>query len=300
MTLVKLAWWSGGLWLGCGGLLVGLCILGGLIENAQRGWRGAILAVARELPLILGILPLLGPITLVIAVVVARRDHRVRALQQVCSGPVLAKRAGPLTEAEWQTSADPVAMLTGLPTELGERPARLFAIACCRRIWHRLSDERSRQAIEVAERYAEGRATADDLRDAEAGASAAATLLRLSDPEAGAGAEACHDASSPQVNAGAAAERAAHAHYRALAAERRRQAQLLRDVAGNPFRPLQPRSFPPHVCALARACAEGARDLYPLLADALEDLGEVEAAAHCREPHHVKGCHVVDWALGSR
>ena len=48
---------------------------------------------------------------------------------------------------------------------------------------------------------------------------------------------------------------------------------------------------------LAQACYDD-QSHYPLMADALADLGEEAAAAHCRQPRHVKGCHVVDWILG--
>ena len=36
---------------------------------------------------------------------------------------------------------------------------------------------------------------------------------------------------------------------------------------------------------------------YLILADALEEQGEGQAAAHCREPLHAKGCHILDWIL---
>ena len=51
---------------------------------------------------------------------------------------------------------------------------RRLACACARDVWHLLADERSRRAVEVAERYADGLATADDLSAAYAAASDAA------------------------------------------------------------------------------------------------------------------------------
>src|SRR4051794_33865241 len=64
-----------------------------------------------------------------------------------------------MTEAEWLASEDPQPMLAFVRERIGERKARLFACACCRRVWDRLSHERSRRAVEVAERFADGLAT---------------------------------------------------------------------------------------------------------------------------------------------
>jgi hypothetical protein len=111
------------------------------------------------------------------------------------------------------------------------------------------------------------------------------------------------------------AERAASAAYqagrRALAAlgragraqNRRRLCDLLREVFGNPFRPLRPRHFPAHLLELAQECYDAfpaVSDGFPVLADALADLGEEQATEHCRQGGHVKGCHVLDWVLGRR
>jgi hypothetical protein len=77
---------------------------------------------------------------------------------------------------------------------LPDSTLRKFACRCVREVWNLLADERSRKAVEVAEKYADGLATDDDLiaagiaaRDAEwavAGAAARAAARAAADAAA--------------------------------------------------------------------------------------------------------------------
>jgi hypothetical protein len=93
----------------------------------------------------------------------------------------------------------------------------------------------------------------------------------------------------------------------ALADTRLIQSALLRDVIGNPFRPVavDPAWLAWHdgfIRALARRIDKRrAFDLLPILADALEDAGcdNADMVAHCRlGTEHVRGCWLVDSLLG--
>src|SRR5947207_1039914 len=69
---------------------------------------------------------------------------------------------------------DPVPMLHDLSGSASARKLRLFACACCRRLWPLLGHEASRQAVETAERFADGEADEDELAWARRRAVAAA------------------------------------------------------------------------------------------------------------------------------
>jgi hypothetical protein len=68
-----------------------------------------------------------------------------------------------MDEAEWLTCADPDRMVAFVRPMASDRKLRLFAASCCRRIWHLMRARRSRKAIEVVERHADGGATETEL-----------------------------------------------------------------------------------------------------------------------------------------
>jgi hypothetical protein len=82
------------------------------------------------------------------------------------------------------------------------------------------------------------------------------------------------------------------------------QADILRDIIGNPFRSisLDPRWLTSTVVEIAQAIyRERAFDKMPILADALMDAGcdSEDILNHCRSDRpHVRGCWVVDLLLG--
>ena len=90
----------------------------------------------------------------------------------------------------------------------------------------------------------------------------------------------------------------------AQSAERAAQSVVVRDIFGNPFRPIAvaPEWLTSTVLALATGIyADRAFDRMPILADALEEAGceNANMLLHCRQPgEHVRGCWVVDLVLG--
>jgi hypothetical protein len=65
-----------------------------------------------------------------------------------------------MTEAEWDACADPTAMLESLRGKASGRKLRLFAVACCRRIWDLLPHQANRDLVAAVEDRPDG--TRDD------------------------------------------------------------------------------------------------------------------------------------------
>src|SRR5436309_3266816 len=68
-----------------------------------------------------------------------------------------------MTEADWLASTDPTPMLEFLRGKASDRKLRLFACGCCRRVYHLFDDQRSSNAVDVAEQFADGCATNEEL-----------------------------------------------------------------------------------------------------------------------------------------
>jgi hypothetical protein len=236
--------------------------------------------------------------------VAAWRGNTIRYGERLRSAAE-AEGAG-VDEEAWLTGTDPGLMLAYLRIRrAGERKLRLFALACCRRVADTIKAERVRQALDVAEQVADGRAEPAALAQAgatlAAGDHGAARAVFLFDPYVGARQSAEQAARFRLVAAGLGP---AWSVYAAGADERAVQAGLLRDLFGNPFRPvaIDPRWLTPDVRQLAAVIhEEQAFDRMPVLGDALEEAGCVEPAVleHCREGgEHVRGCWVVDGLTG--
>jgi hypothetical protein len=216
-------------------------------------------------------------------------------------------------EAKWLCEvADAVPLLQFVRGTASERKLRLFAVACCRRVWHLLPVGAVREAVEVAERFAEGMATAEELRAARLAARREVVPVGgkvtwdsgLTAAKRTAW-EACILAADSAWEA-AGRPRALGVRDRAWDAESHAQCDLVRDL----FNPFHPATLDPGwltwqdgtVAKMTRSIYDDrAFDRLPILGDALEDAGcdNADILDHCRSGgEHVRGCWVVDLLLG--
>jgi hypothetical protein len=230
-----------------------------------------------------------------------------------------------MTEAEWLECTDLFPMLLFLQGKASDRKLRLFGCACCHRISALDCDPQIQKALEVAERFADGKATIEERERANHSARIAVEDERIPSQHRRprfqrntinfyarqavcwllSGYLASWQASTEATKAMRAANNGdSSATEDVVSRERLVQANLLRDIFGNPFRPITiaTRWLTPSVVALAQAIYnERAFDRMPTLADALmgAGCGNEEVLAHCRsEATHVRGCWVVDLLLG--
>jgi hypothetical protein len=192
-----------------------------------------------------------------------------------------------------------------IATNTSQRKIRLFACFCCREIWHLLTDQRSRFAVEFAERFADGRGSRAERLSALGAAKDATTASQHQGEAVYYAACAAEDLVfgdgiglyDGSFHAKVARE---HAHHDALS-----HPDLLREIIGNPFRSVGFDSAwrTPDVAALATGIYES-RDFspMPILADALQDAGctSEDILNHLRDSHatHVRGCWALDLVLG--
>ncbi|VTR94621.1 Uncharacterized protein (Fragment) OS=uncultured bacterium PE=4 SV=1 [Gemmata massiliana] len=232
-----------------------------------------------------------------------------------------------MTETEWLAACDPMPMLSYLGDKGSCRKHRLFGCACCRRIWSYLSDPRSQEAVRGAELYADGQITQQALSSVQVGADRAmrpwsernfvgtGPLERAGIFRAWVSSSAAKAVARPTNFLNNLARSIREATHYALLAEfgdrytlgpgRTQHGDLLRDVFGNPFRPIvfSPDWRTSTTTTLAAQMYES-RDFsaLPILADALQDAGcdSEEVLDHCRATSevHVRGCWIVDLVLG--
>jgi hypothetical protein len=226
-----------------------------------------------------------------------------------------------MTEAEWlgceeakrmlgllerilnfRQRADRDARSRGLapPQKASDRKLRLFGCAWCRWLRAEAHDDVCRHAVEVAERFADGQATADELAAAHQPLRDRANLHRERFHEWSRAEKYAYEATFP--SAGEAGR--GPVRYTRKPGEPARQVALLRELFGNPFRPavVDLSWLTPTVTALARVIYdERSFEDMPILADALEEAGCTDTALleHLRGTGpHARGCWVLDSFLG--
>jgi hypothetical protein len=241
-----------------------------------------------------------------------------------------------MTEEEWLAYPAPGRMLEFLHAERGEtereggrRKLRLFVCACVRRIWSLLRQPESVNAVEVAERYADGLVSESEMADARArGAEARAReVSEITRSGYWGSAKAAEHVTAENFRSGRGAV-VFDAPYSAASAwvtehkdgglfsvrvnqHGAGQVDLLRCVFGNPFHPvaLDARWRTPDARMLAQSAyderllpsGELDRQRLAILADAVEEAGcaDADILSHLRGPGpHVRGCWVVDHLLG--
>jgi hypothetical protein len=224
-----------------------------------------------------------------------------------------------MTEAEWAVCQETSPMLNLLRRDATDRKIRLLCLACCYRLSDVFRVSELNHALKVADQLIEGESTPTERKAARRAASAVVSMqplacaawavqrllkkktVCLADDILPSLADArrqetCLQAVQAGVPVGGAAD---HVWF----AEQRAQCDIIRDIFGNPFRPItfDPSWLSTNVVSLARQMYDS-RDFsaMPILADALQDAGcdNADVLNHCQQPgEHVRGCWLVDALL---
>lgn len=220
-----------------------------------------------------------------------------------------------MTEADWLTATDPDSLLRHAAGYFRENPRKLRLLACAwgYTLWPRMPAGACREAVLVAERYADGVA---DLGELVFAFRAADELFRaMADNRVRGHGRGTRQligrwATMRAVKVARASADPALAVGDLSARDHTPTVQYaltgyIRDLIGKPFRPpaIDPRWRTADVLGVAAAAYDdGAFGLLPVLADALEEAGceNADMLGHCRDPQgvHVRGCWVIDLLLG--
>jgi hypothetical protein len=204
-----------------------------------------------------------------------------------------------MTEAEWLACEDPERMLLFLQRKASNRKLRLFAITSFRQV-PELCGQEWTWAVQVAEQHADGRANPEDVHRLQKMAWDGPRVSKASALLVG-----WFGIAAAMTAVWYASDRQRPLHPRKYARPEALPglAILLRDILGNPFRPIttDPSWLTSTVLDLASQMYES-RDFsaMPIIADALQDAGcdNIDILNHCRsEGSHVRGCWVVDIIL---
>jgi hypothetical protein len=200
-----------------------------------------------------------------------------------------------MNETEWLQGNDPARLVEFVSARTSPRKLRLWACACARRVWPFIPDEVGRRAIVVAERFADGQATDQELR------AVADVFYPCGFYNASYGHPATRAAHCALYLERVAATASWTARVRKPADRAREQAAqvtLVHHIFGNPFRPITPIvALPSAISALAAALYAG-QDCAFALHDALLDAGHIELAEHFCAHEHPRGCWALDLLLG--
>jgi hypothetical protein len=219
-----------------------------------------------------------------------------------------------MTEDQWLAATDPTPMLTFLRGRSSERKLRLFTTACARLLWDRVPHGIMRDAVEAADRCADGTPWEDELSGY-----CHRLYAVIDDYGRDTGRNWFTDHTREEVGFRFTVLQATAAGCGLLTVVTSpssmkaaftlpltgpRQPSLIRDIFGNPLRPvtIHPDWLTPTVRSLADGIyAERAFDRLPILAQALRDAGcgSADVLDHCRSAGpHVRGCWMVDLVLG--